>query len=158
MATARTTTTKPRGAKKPPAKPRVKTIAPQDVLLEGSDEGELLPLVVPEAEEPECRFPLEVVNGRCPVAVFNSPKSPNERIAYAKGHVNPLRFERGVLAVFEEKHADIVRKANPGGKTYFEADPKLAHDPLICKTCYPKTRWYSTRAFEQHMEFAHSGN
>lgn len=112
--------------------------------------------VEPESEpEPVCAFPLEVRQGRCPVAVFNSPRSPNERIAYAKGHVKPLKFLRGLLAVFEQREADIVRGSNPGGSTYIEANPRVADEPFICKTCYPPTRWYSQQAYDQHTTFAH---
>lgn len=110
-----------------------------------------------QSEQPlPCSFPLEKRGGRCPVAVFNSPNSPNERIAVVAGlGAETLKFERGLLAVFEDEDAGVVRGANPGGSTYIEANPRLADDPLICKICYPQTRWYSQDAYTRHTTFAH---
>lgn len=117
------------------------------------------PVVADETPEPEparCAFPREMRGDRCPVAVFNCPTSPNERISVASGPGGEtLRFLRGLLAVFEEREAPIVRRANPGGNTYIEANPRLADNPLVCTTCYPPTRWYSQEAYQRHTTFAH---
>lgn len=114
------------------------------------------PVVAATVAEAPCAFPLEMRDGKCPVAVFNSapPASPNERIAYAKGHVKPLAFLKGLLAVFTEREAAIVRQANPGN-AYIEGNPKLGDEPLICDACFPKTRWYSAEAFKRHTNVAH---
>lgn len=116
----------------------------------------------PEPEEivvpaPVCRFPLEMVGGRCPVAVFNAPTSPRERLALsAKAWKTPLQFLDGLLAVFRDEDAEAVRRANRG-TTYIEAtDSRLFDNPLLCGACKPKTRWYSTEAYERHMRFKHS--
>ena len=155
MANARTT--KPRATSgKPPARsvvrtPRVEVVA-ADAVAESDGEDDVLP-VAPAA----CAFPLEVQGGRCPVAVFNSPNSPNEKIAWSsQKHVRPLAFERGLLAVFADRDAQLVRNANPGGKTYLEADLRLGDNPFICSDCFPRTRWYSAPAYQRHMRFAHS--
>jgi hypothetical protein len=165
MASARTTTrtgsagssrgpAKPRGAKKPPAPPRERLAALDVLPVIEEDEGDVLPAPPPV---PECPFPFEMLKGRCPVAVFNSPDSPNETLAFPKAdRRNPLKFNRGVLGAFSDEDAVVVRAANPGGKVYVEADPRLSYQPLICATCYPRTRWYSTVAYERHMRRAHS--
>jgi hypothetical protein len=145
---------KPRGAVKPKAPPRER-VAPLEVLVELEEEA-AEPVPAPEPE-PEVRFPFEGSKGQDPVAVFNSPDSPNENLAFPKSdRRGPLRFSRGVLAVFTEDDAEVVRAANPAGKVYVEADPRLSHSPLICATCYPRTRWYSTVAYERHMRRAHT--
>jgi hypothetical protein len=129
-------------------------LAPLDVLpvIEEEEQDEV-PAPPPE---PECDFPFEMKKGRCPVAVFNAPGdtcSMNENLSFAKSEYrHPLRFDRGVLAVFDEGDAQIVRDANPGGRVYVEGDPRFGADPLKCTGCYPKTRWYSTAAYERHMK------
>jgi hypothetical protein len=114
----------------------------------------------PEPAQPAvapCAFPLEMKDGRCPVAVFNSPTSPRERISTSsKSWKTPLQFADGLLAVFREEDADVVRRASRGS-TYLEADPRV-FEPFRCKACRPVTRWYSTDAFERHMRFKHSGS
>lgn len=103
-----------------------------------------------------CAFPLEAARGRCPVAVFNAPDAPNTRIAHsARRGARPLRFERGLLAVFSEQEADIVRAAARGGN-YVEANPRLGDEPLVCDDCRPKTRWYSQNTFQRHVRRFHS--
>lgn len=131
-----------RGAAKAPA------VAPPSEGV-ASEPAEVKAAAVP------CAFPLEMRDGKCPVAVFHSPNSPNERISYAKGHVKPLAFVKGLLAVFTEREAAIVRQANPGGSTYLEGDPVLGNKPLVCKTCAHPTRWYDSDAYTRHTTFAH---
>jgi hypothetical protein len=160
MATARSTRqgpAKPRGAAKPKAPPRER-FAPLDVLpVIEAEEEEPIPAPPPV---PECEFPFEMSKGRCPVAVFNAPGdtcSMNESLSFPRAERRgPLKFSRGVLAAFTEEDAGIVRAANPGGRLYVEADPRFSHGPLICDTCYPKTRWYSTAAYQRHTKRAHT--
>ena len=110
-------------------------------------------IVVPE---PSCPFPVALFGGRCPVAVFNAPTSPRERISTSKKSWKaPLMYVDGLLGVFREEDADVVRRANRG-HTYIEADPRVAHDPFKCKACKPITYWFSTEAFERHMRFKHA--
>jgi hypothetical protein len=155
MATARSSTrgpAKPRGAKKPPAPPRER-VAALDVLpvIEAEEQG--IPAPPPE---PECAFPREILKGRCPVAVFNSPGdtcSMGERVKVSsEQRSHPARFVRGVLAVFSEGDAESVRDASQRGRLYVEADSRFGADPLICSACYPNTRWYSTAAYQRHMK------
>lgn len=118
-------------------------------------EGSAVGPEIKEAVVP-CAFPREMRDGRCPVAVFNSPASPNERIVGrdSKKHAKPLQFMKGLLALFTERDADIVRRANPAG-AYIEANPKLSDEPLICDACFPKSRWYSAEAYRRHTNIAH---
>jgi hypothetical protein len=105
---------------------------------------------------PPCAFPLEMDHGRCPVAVFNAPDAPNTRIAHSdRRGARPTQFRRGLLAVFTEREADIVRNA-ARGNNYVEANPRLGDEPLICDDCYPKTRWYSQNAYQRHVRRFHS--
>jgi hypothetical protein len=157
MATARSSTrgpAKPRGAKKPPAPPRER-VAALDVLpvSEGDWEG---PLPAPPPDEPECAFPREILKGRCPVAVFNSPGdtcSMGERVKVSsEQRAHPVKFVRGVMAVFSEGDAEGVRAASQNGRLYIEADPRFGAGPLMCSACYPHTRWYSAAAYQRHMK------
>lgn len=163
--------TKPRGAVKPKAPPRPR-LAPRDVppdevdVLDdfGSGDGFIntfdvasLDVNLPASADPACAFPFEADRkGRCPVAVFNAPDAWNERIAFdAADRMHPLEFTRGVLAVFDEGDAELVRTCNPAGRTYVEADPKFGPSPLICSACYPNSRWYSTAAYQRHYRRRH---
>ena len=148
---------KPRGAKKPPAPPRER-LAPLEVLPVLEEEEQEIPAPPPE---PECPWPFEIKRGRCPVAVFNAPgdvASMNEGVAVAgERNSEPLRFERGVLAVFTEEGAENVRLASRGGALYVEGDPRFGAEPLLCDACYPPTRHYSQRAYQRHMKRHSSG-
>jgi hypothetical protein len=143
---------KPRGAKKSVAPPRER-VAPLEVLPVIEEEDAPIPALPPE---PECAFPLEIKRGRCPVTVFNAPgdvSSMNESISFpAADRRDPARFQRGVLAVFSAEDAENVRLADKRGRLYVEADPRFGARPLMCTTCYPKTRWYSAAAYERHMK------
>lgn len=179
MTTARSS--KPRGATRPKAPPRPR-IAVRDVPLaveldEEEEEVLLPPRLAPEflpswfapephpeiKEEPEpepvVRFPLEKRRGGlAPIAVFNSPTSPRERLAFPErvGR-RPIAFDgNGLLLLYDEEDAEIVRNNNPGGRTYVEGDPRLEHNPFVCDDCFPKSRWYSQSAFQRHMKFKHS--
>jgi len=133
---------------------RVPAASGVEVAEAAQDAAGELPELPPPA--PECAFPLEMIAGRCPVAVFNAPDAPNTRIAHsARRGARPLRFERGLLAVFSEQEADIVREAARGGN-YVEANPRLGDEPLICDDCRPKTRWYSQNTFQRHVRRFHS--
>lgn len=142
-------------AKRPVGRPPKAKVAAVEVPEPVVQEPE--PVVVPEPEpEPECAF-ADLWRGKCPTAVFNAPNSPNERIAFSRkegGHA--LRFVRGMLAVFSEGDASVVRRASPGGRVYIESDPKFRDEPLWCDDCRPKTPWFSKEAFRQHVRFAHT--
>lgn len=132
-------------------------MTPLDALSLLEEEREPIPAPPPE---PECAFPLEIKNGRCPVAVFNAPgdvSSMNERVKVSsQKNWRVPEFVRGVLAVFDAGDADLVRQASNGGRLYVEADPRFGADPLRCTTCFPPTRWYSAAAYQRHMT-RHSG-
>lgn len=163
--------TKPRGAVKPKAPPRPK-VAPRDIPpdeVDVVDDFTALPGFinsfddtrfdggVPADIDPECAFPLEKDRkGRCPVTVFNAPDAWNERISFPSSErTDALEFQRGVMPVFWEEDASLVRANNPGQRTYVEADPKFGRSPLICDACYPTTRWYSTVAYQRHYRRRH---
>lgn len=110
----------------------------------------------PVPAAPPCAFPLEMRDGRCPVAVFNAPDAPNTRIAHsARRGAHPIRFVRGLLALFLEQEADLVRTGARGGN-YVEANPRLGDEPLVCADCHPQTRWYSQNAYQRHVRRFHS--
>lgn len=129
-----------------------RSVAPAVGLVEvaaGDGESEVTPSV------PACAFPHEMRGDRCPVAVFNAPDAWRTNIAVGRNQ-RPLSFERGVLAVFSERDAEIVRAASRGN-AYVEANPRLADEPFVCKKCYPSTRWYSQSAYDRHTSRRHSG-
>lgn len=144
---------KPRGATKPQAPPRERFVPLEVLPVIEEEEQDEIPAPLPE---PECEFPHDIRKGRCPVAVFNAPGdicSMNESLAFPESEGrNALKFDRGTLAVFTEEDAAVVRAAGKNGLLYVEANPKFGAEPLVCDTCYPKTRWYSPTAYQRHMK------
>jgi hypothetical protein len=60
-----------------------------------------------------------------------------------------------MLAVFDAGSEGVVRRANPGGRTYIPSDPAFREEPLICDDCRPKTYWFSKEAYRRHVKFEH---